>query len=224
MLRPRLLILDLDGTLLDTLADITALLGRALAAHGLSEPAASAVRGFLGDGARTLVARAVSSDRRDLVPAVLERYLAEYAADPTPKTEAMPHAAALLAALPALSIRAAVCTNKRGELARVIAARRGLPIPAELIVGAGDCPRSKPYADPLLLLLERAGVPATDAWMVGDSAQDVLAAHAAAVTGVAVTNGYGDPALLAAASPELVCADLGALLEHLQALAAPPAT
>ena len=63
--QPRLLVFDLDGTLLDTLADITVLLGRALVAHGRAAPPAAVVRGYLGDGARTLVAKAVADSVAD---------------------------------------------------------------------------------------------------------------------------------------------------------------
>ncbi|MBL8715709.1 MAG: HAD hydrolase-like protein [Myxococcales bacterium] len=209
-MQPRLLVFDLDGTLLDTLADITVLLGRALVAHGRPALPAAVVRGYLGDGARTLVAKAVAEADEALLDRVLARYRAEYEADPTPATRIMPHVEALLAWLPTVGIRAAVCTNKPAAVARAVVSR-SLPDVFVCVVGQGDAPRIKPAPDLLERALALADTPASEAWMIGDGPQDVLAARAVGVFSVAVANGYGHPAEVVAARPDLSIADLGEL-------------
>jgi len=212
---PRLLVFDLDGTLLDTLGDITVLLGRALVAHGRPPLPAAVVRGFLGDGAHALVAKAVARSDGDspeeaLIQRVLARYRAEYEADPTPATRTMPHVEALLAWLPTAGLQAAVCTNKPAAVARAVVAR-SLPDVFVCVVGQGDAPRIKPAPDLLERVLTLSRTSPGEAWMIGDGPQDVLAARAAGVTSVAVENGYGHRDEVVAARPDLSLADLGEL-------------
>lgn len=192
--RPRVVLLDLDGTLLDTLGDITLALGRALARHQRPEIPEPIVATMVGDGARTLVARALAAPPASAaVDAVLADFLAAYGDAPTSRTRLMPGALELLDALGARSIPAIVCTNKPGPLARIIVARvLGSLIFATL--GGGDTERLKPDPQPIHAALSLASVPARDAWMVGDGAQDIAAARAAGVFAIGVRSGYGDVA------------------------------
>jgi len=189
--QPRAVVFDLDGTLIDTLDDITLALARTLEKHGRAALDRDVVATMVGDGARMLVARAVSApaDSRD-VEAVLATFLDVYEADPTPASRPMPGALELLAALAARSIPAVVCTNKPGRLARVVvAATLGDRITATF--GGGDTSRSKPHPEPIVAALARVGVAPDHAWMVGDGPQDVAAARAAAVFAVGYRHGYG---------------------------------
>lgn len=212
---PRALLFDLDGTLLDTLDDVTLLLGRALARHGLPPSPPSAVRARLGDGARSLVARTLGLDEHDVrVDPVLATYRSTYAADPTPSTRLMPHVAEVLAWASARGIALAVCTNKPAEVAREVVSRT-LPGVFGVVVGQGDAPRAKPAPDLVELALLRLGVAASDALMIGDAPQDVLAGRAAGTRTVALRNGYGDAAALARAAADVVLDDLDGLRQWL---------
>ena len=190
--RPRAVVFDLDGTLLDTLGDIALALGRALELHGRPAPDRDAVARMVGDGARVLVARALSAaPDAALTEAVLASFLDAYAADPTPATRLMPGAAELLAALRVRSIPAVVCTNKPGPLARLIVERIfGTQIVATF--GGGDTARLKPDPEPIVASLTRVGVAQAAAWMVGDGPQDIAAARAAGVFAIGVRGGYGN--------------------------------
>jgi phosphoglycolate phosphatase len=196
---PALIVFDLDGTLVDSLEDIAITLGRALAAHGRPAPARAALARMVGDGARTLVARAVGPDA-DAVDRILVTYLAAYAADPTPATRAMPSAIEVLDALAARGIAAAVCTNKPTEVARQVVARL-FDGRIERVVGADAATPLKPAPD--LVRIALGEVSPARAWMVGDGPQDVLAARAASVRSIAVRSGYGDPAAVAEAGPDV---------------------
>jgi len=172
---------------------------------------------MVGDGARTLVARALQSlELTDLeagkkeIERVHATFLEEYAAHPAEHTRPSRGALELLDALARARVPAVVCTNKRGPLARrIIELTLGDRVTAT--VGGGDVPRLKPAPDLVLAALAASGG-AGSAWMVGDAAQDVLAARAAGVTAIAVRNGYGDPTALAAAGADLSIDDLAALV------------
>lgn len=210
--RPHAVLLDLDGTLLDTLEDITVNLGRGLARHGYPKPSREEVARMVGDGAMALVARALAplGVGEAEVALVHASFLEEYAAAPAAHARPSTGCFELLDALAAAGIAAVVCTNKRGLIARRIIAQtfpgRALPT-----VGGGDAPRLKPAPDLLRAALATVGV-SGPAWMVGDSEQDVLAARAAGLTAIGVRHGYGDPKKLDAAGPDLLVDDLTALI------------
>jgi phosphoglycolate phosphatase len=191
--RPRGVVFDLDGTLVDTIDDITLALARALEQHGRRAPEREIVASMVGDGARVLVARALSAPPDSpAVELVLSSFLGAYAADPTPATRLMPGALGLLDALAARSIPAVVCTNKPGPLARTVVERMlGGMIAATL--GAGDTARLKPDPEPVVAALARVGVGPADAWMIGDGPQDIAAARAALVFAIGYRGGYGKP-------------------------------
>ncbi|MGZ5967007.1 MAG: HAD family hydrolase [Polyangiales bacterium] len=202
---------DLDGTLVDTLDDITIVLGRVLVAHGRAAPERSAVSKMIGDGARMLVARAVGLPAEDAeVGALTAAYVAAYEADPTPATIANPGSIALLDALGARKIPALVVTNKPGKIARAVVERTfGSRVRATF--GAGDVPRMKPHPELILAALRAVDVAPDRAWMIGDGPQDIEAARAAGVTAIAYRGGYGN----AAAGADLAIDDFAELISRL---------
>ena len=119
----------------------------------------------------------------------------------------------LLAALAEAGLRVGVVTSKRQESAQLTRDLLELPVPLTVVLE--DTDRHKPEPEPLLLALERLGVPAADAVYVGDAVVDVLAALAAGMDVIAVTWGAGEPAALRAAGPTAVVdsvAELASLL------------
>jgi phosphoglycolate phosphatase len=191
-------VFDLDGTLLDTLDDIRITLNRTLVAAGWPERGRDEIARAVGDGAKTLVARAMRVPIDDArVEPMLAKYVVEYEADPTPATKTMPGAIALLDLLEGRGVRVGIVTNKpRGVVDRVLA--RALPRRFDVVIAAGDVARLKPEPDPILAALARMGVAPSEAMMVGDGAPDVIAARAAGVFSIGCTFGYGDEKLRAA--------------------------
>jgi len=117
----RAVVFDVDGTLIDSLRDIVGGVELALRRHGVTPPRSDVIAGFVGDGARQLVARSLGYDLDDArVGPVLATYLEYYEAHPVGHAVPMPGAVAALAALSAMPL--AVCTNKpRGVTAGVLA-------------------------------------------------------------------------------------------------------
>ena len=198
LLRPPAAVLfDLDGTLLDTAADIALALSRAFADHGHEAPPPAAVRQMIGKGAPVLVERAVAE--RQLVldaagrAAVLERFFHHYGRlQEDDECVAQPYEGAreALSALHEAGFPLAVVTNKYHRFAVGLLQRLDLARHLRVVVGGDTCERRKPDPMPLLHACTQLGVAPGDALMVGDSANDVEAARAAGMPVVLVPYGY----------------------------------
>lgn len=187
----RLAVLDLDGTLVDSLDDLHASVNHALAAVGLPPRTREEVHGFVGEGARLLLARA-AGDREDLVEPALAAWRPHYEAHCLDRTVAYPGIPALLAGA---GRALAVHTNKPGALARKILDGLGLLSRFAVVLGGDEAPR-KPDPTGLREIMVRAGATAAETVFIGDSRVDVRTGLAAGVPMVAVTWGFGTRAEL----------------------------
>jgi phosphoglycolate phosphatase len=207
----RLAIFDLDGTLVDSLDDLHASVNHALGVVGLPARSREEVRGYVGEGARLLLARAVSPQDHLLEPA-LAAWRAHYAAHCLDHTRTFPGIEALLAGA---GRRLAVHTNKPGAMARKILDGLGLLPRFAAVVGGDEAPR-KPDPTGVLEILARVGAAPRDAVFVGDSRVDVETARAAGVSLVAVTWGLASRADLVAAGATVLVDDAAALAPFLR--------
>ena len=190
----RLAILDLDGTLLDTLDDLHASVNHALAAVGLPPRSRAETEAFVGEGARVLLARAVAP-RLDLLGPALAAWQAHYADHCLDRTRPYPGIPELLTRS---GRRLAVHTNKPGDMARHTLAGTGLLGRFAEVTGGDEAPR-KPDPAGTLELMRRFGARPEDTVFIGDSPTDVRTARNAGVTMVAVTWGFRPRAELRAA-------------------------
>jgi phosphoglycolate phosphatase len=190
----RAAILDLDGTLVDTLDDLAASVNHALGAVGLPPRPLAEIRTFVGEGARRLVERAVGPHGHLAEPA-LAAWWSHYEAHCLDRTRPYPGIASLLAGA---GRALAVHTNKPGALARTILGGLGLLERLAMVVGGDEAPR-KPDPTGTLEILARLGCAPGDAVMVGDSRVDLATARAAGIPFVAVTWGFQPRAELATA-------------------------
>jgi phosphoglycolate phosphatase len=199
---PRLAVLDLDGTLVDSLDDLHASVTHALAEVGLPPRSRDEVRGFVGEGARLLLERAVAPHVHLVEPA-LAAWRVHYEAHCLDRTRPFPGVAALLAGAPCAL---AVLTNKPGALARRILGGLGLLPRLAAVVGGDEAPR-KPDPAGLLAIMARVGATPEETALVGDSPVDVATARAAGVRMIAVTWGLATRAQLVAAGATTFAAD-----------------
>lgn len=198
----RLVAFDLDGTLVDSRRDIAASANDALRAVGLPPYEMDVITGFVGGGARKLLARCCGP-REELIEPALEAFFAHYEHHLLDTTRPYPGVPELLAALHG-RVRLAVGTNKPGRFARTICDR--LFGPRFVQVLGGDEIARKPAPDMLAQLCATAGVPPAEALYVGDMTIDRDAAAAAGLAFAGVAWGYGASALgdgLLAAPAEL---------------------
>jgi len=205
----RLLVLDLDGTLVDSSRDIAAALDAALQrlVPGTAPIPLERVLDFVGEGARLLIERSLEHASLALpVDELLAVYLDCYRERLLDTTRLYPGMAEALAALGPAGPALAVLTNKPGDLSRTILEGLGVADRFARILGAGDVPARKPDPAGLLALLDELGIPAAEAWMVGDSATDVHTGRAAGVRVAGVAWGF-HPAGLRAAGPDRILDD-----------------
>lgn len=200
---------DLDGTLADTLPDIAASTNFVRARHNLPPLPLAAVRTFVGDGARALLARALAEvlpgaddDRAALLDAAMASYTAHHEAQCTVHARLMPGVALHLDRLLAAGHALAVVTNKPERLARFVLAHLGVADLFGAIVGGDTLPERKPSPGPLLAALRELRAPTAGATMVGDGVPDLRAGRAAGLSTIACLYGYGDPAALRACGPD----------------------
>lgn len=192
------LLCDLDGTLVDTAADLTDSLNRLLAEHGLAPLPERRVRHLVGRGAGRLVeaglAEAGAPADGDALPAYTARFLDIYEAAPAARSRPYPGVSGTLESLRATGWRLGVCTNKPQALSEAVLRELGLLDLFEAVGGGDRFPVRKPDGAHLHAILELmgAGAAAEHAVLVGDSRTDVRAARDAGVPVVLVDYGYTD--------------------------------
>lgn len=203
-LAPKLLALDLDGTLVDSAPDIAHCLGRALEAVGFEAPGEARTRVWIGDGLETTIARALAhsaqreargsgqglrADERQA--AALRAFLDCYRDNLFVRSQLYPGVAQTLDALHARGLTLCCVTNKRFAFSDALLAQAGVRHRFALVLGGDSLPEKKPSPLPLLAAAEQLGVAASAAVLVGDSHQDLRAARGAGYGFVLATYGYG---------------------------------
>lgn len=195
-LRPRAVIFDLDGTLIDSRLDLYHAVNHALRTVGLPERSLEEVTGFVGEGVALLVSRALGG-HDDLMKPALSAWWSFYGEHLLDNTVLYPGIAELL---DSARVPLAVHTNKPGEPARRILEGLGIRDRFVAVVGGDEAPR-KPDPTGTRGILAQMGVAAADALYVGDSLIDIALARAVPMPVAAVTWGLVDPSRLAAADP-----------------------
>jgi phosphoglycolate phosphatase len=188
-------LLDLDGTLVDTVPDLASALNRLMAAHEMAPFSFAETAAMVGDGVAKLLERAFAARGGVSDAAAVAAFSADYSAHVAVGSKLYPGVARTLGALAGEGWRLAVCTNKPGVAAHALLAAVGLA-PLFAAVGAGDSfPVRKPDPAHLLATLRAAGGRPDAAVMAGDHRNDVLAACGAGVPCVFAAWGYGVPAM-----------------------------
>ncbi len=216
--RVRLVLFDLDGTLVDTAPDLTRAVNRMLAQLTLPPVAQSDVCRWVGDGVRVLVSRALGGGREaGSASAPEERgidlfwraYGREICVDSRPYAGVTP----TLTGLRARGFKLACVTNKPRSLALSLLEAVALRRHFDLVVGGDSLALKKPDPAPLVFACNELGVSPAETVMVGDSANDVRAARAAGTAVICVSYGYNQDVDLATLGPDRVIDSFAQLAE-----------
>ena len=183
----RAALIDLDGTLVDTLSEIAAAANAMLRDAGRPPVSTQAVTEAVGEGSPNLVAHLLGAGS---VERWLPVYLAHYRRLNGTTATLYPCAVEGLDAMRTAGLRIACVTNKPTELVEPLLGRLGIADRFDTIVGGGDTVDRKPLPAPLLLACERLAVEPGACVMIGDSRNDALAASAAGITSLTVPYGY----------------------------------
>jgi phosphoglycolate phosphatase len=185
------LAIDLDGTLLDTLVDLTNGLAPILATRGLPLLTATDVRPLIGDGLAALLERALAHYGQAPHPGDYSAFAQAY--EHVSGTDTRPYEGALAALdhAAANGWQLAICTNKAEAAARHLLDRLGLSSRFAAVCGGDTFSVSKPDPGHLLGTIERAGGTADRSVAIGDLRHDLLAARAGGVPAIWAEWGYG---------------------------------
>ena len=216
---------DLDGTLVDTAAEIAEAANRALDTHGIPRRPVAEITLLIGAGTRELMlkllARCFLMDASlasrvgvDDVLASLDDHYAQ-----TTGSSAVPYGGCreALAALKLAGIKLACTTNKEMRHARRVLKLTRLDAYFDLVIGGDSLPEKKPHASVLRHVAAQLGVPTTRCAHLGDSAVDVAAARAAGVSAWAVPYGYNAGVPIEASKPDRLFQNLQQVAEHVLA-------
>lgn len=190
-------IFDLDGTLLDTLDDLTNAVNHALACYDLPARTREQVRPLLGYGVRNLIRCSMPEGADEaLFEKVLAEYMPYYAAHCQEATAPYDGIAALLEKLGALGVKAAVVSNKPDDAAKTLCLHH-FGESLALAVGHFEGMERKPAPDMLTFAMRELGCDAARTVYVGDTEVDFQTARNAGIDCIGVTWGYRDRAELA---------------------------
>ncbi len=187
-------IFDLDGTLLDTLADLAASCNYALRTHGMPEHSIDDVRRFVGNGVRKLMERAIPDGEAnpdfEATFATFREYYMHHSLD---TTKPYPEIMDTLAELKARGCRLAVVSNKM-MAATVELCKHFFPDTIEVAIGENEAEgiKKKPAPDTVLVALKQLGVSGEDAVYVGDSDVDLATARNSGLPCISVLWGFRD--------------------------------
>lgn len=214
---PKLVMFDLDGTLIDSVPDLAAAVDVMLRQLGRDPAGDDQVRHWVGNGARVLVRRALAGGMahehidEGATEQALAMFLEAYAGDHSRST-VYPGVRALLDQLQADQVPLALVTNKPSRFVPELLADKQLDGYFRWLVGGDALPVQKPDPAALNWVMQQAAVSAAQALFVGDSRSDVLAARAAGVPVVAVSYGYNHGQSIATENPDLLVDSLDALI------------
>lgn len=191
----RAVLFDLDGTLLDTIADLAEGANRTLEELGRPQRSLEEIQSFVGKGIPHLVRRCMTegtSATEEEIEAAIAVFKRHYAEVNGRATRIYPGIPETLAALSERGIALGVVTNKAAAFTEPLLERVGLAEHFDVVVSGDTLAVKKP--DPAVLhhACDRLGIDSAAALMIGDSANDALAARAAGMPVLLVTYGYSE--------------------------------
>lgn len=203
------MLFDLDGTLIDSRADLARSINLMLTELGRPELPEDTVASFVGDGVRVLVYRSLTATHPERQPpeeklhkegvALMHKH---YAEQMFVTTHLYPQVAETLKFF--RNKRKAVVTSKEVRFTELILERFGIAGDFDCIIGGDTLPERKPDPKPVMEAVRRLGGPAEAAVMIGDSENDVNAGRRAGVGTCAVTYGFRTAEQLRETAPDVM--------------------
>jgi phosphoglycolate phosphatase len=192
----KLVAFDLDGTLVDSAADIARAVDCMTRDLGLPPPDINMVRSWVGDGVRMLLKRALGAGRDSEPPAelyqkALSAFRRAYHQSLASESRLYPGALETLNYLYQRNFALACITNKSAEFTRPLLQALAIDSYFGVVVSGDSLPQRKPSPEPLLHTARHFGISPDRAVMVGDSRNDLMAARAANFMAIGVRYGYG---------------------------------
>jgi phosphoglycolate phosphatase len=186
----KLILFDLDGTLVDTVADIRNALNYALNPYGTKDLSVEETKKLIGEGLSRLIEKSLGKERIKWKDAAIARFLDHYSKHIADNSTVYPYVRETLERLS--DHKKAIISNKKEDLSRDLLKKLDMLKHFELIVGSDTALEKKPSAVPVIYALSNFTIRSDEAVIVGDSTYDIEAGEKAGVKTIAVTYGYGE--------------------------------
>jgi phosphoglycolate phosphatase len=198
-LSPRLLIFDLDGTLVDSQGAIARSFNVALATGGHDAVDHARVHRMIGMPLVDMFVACLDPAHHDAIPAYIVAYREHHGTVEIPRLAVFPGVVETLSTCRKAGLSIAVATNKNQQAADQVVELRGLRKLVDFVLGGDVLAEAKPHPAPVLYLLERFGRSPHEALVIGDSDYDMMMAAGAGVAACGVTYGAQSEASLRSA-------------------------
>ncbi|MFQ5455378.1 MAG: HAD family hydrolase [Nitrospirota bacterium] len=199
----KLLIFDLDGTLIDSKRDIATAVNLTFREIGLPEKEPEVIYGYVGDGVRMLIQRSLGNDCRYNFDEAISIFRRHYLAHLLDTTRFYPEIEEVLDYY--RNKKKAIVTNKPIEYTSKIIDGLGVNDRFHIVVGGERGYSLKPEPDMILKVIDELKVNNELAVLIGDSINDILAARAAGIRSCAVGYGLGEADILKESKPDIFC-------------------
>lgn len=216
----RMIIYDLDGTLLDAFEDIRQALNHGLATLGFPPKTLEETKGLVGEGVVKLVEKALGPGREDLIPRAMQLVKEFYQDQPASHSRLYDGVPETLAELRRRGYMQAVLTNKPHVIAVEACERLGLAALVDRVQGEDAAHPLKPDPRAALIVIEEMGFTPADAVVVGDGDPDVELARAAGLPVIACGWGVNTPARMRELGVDALVERISDLLTLLPGVAA----
>jgi phosphoglycolate phosphatase len=208
----KLVVFDLDGTLIDSKKDLVVSVNATRQHYSLDDLDSHTVESYVGNGAAVLIEKAMGAGFTDEdLSSALDYFIHYYREHSLVYTDLYPEARNVIQAIADAGITQAVLTNKPVRISKEILAGLGLGDAFLQVYGGNSFETKKPDPEGLLRLMEEAGTSPSETLMVGDSTVDIQTARNAGCRSCGATFGF-QPESLADPAPEFLIANLGELL------------
>lgn len=207
--KPEMILIDVDGTLVDSVPDLAYCANEMMKRLGMPEPGEPKVREWVGNGVerlvrRTLIGRLDGEPDDALFDKAYPIYLELYAENTSKRSKPYPGVKEGLEYLKQAGYRLGCVTNKAEQFTVPLLKAFGLYDYFEIVVSGDTLTKKKPDPQPLLHVAEFFGVKPEQALMIGDSVSDVTAARAAGFQIVCMSYGYNHGVDIREANPDAV--------------------
>jgi phosphoglycolate phosphatase len=222
MFKPKLVLIDLDGTLVDSVPDLTYCVDEMMQALNMPPRGEAAVRTWVGNGVQRLTERALVNDldghpEPELLNKALPIFLALYAENTSKRSrlyDGVLEGLDYLQSCPDLII--GCVTNKAAQFTIPLLSNLGIYDRFKIVISGDSLAEKKPHPLPLLHAAETFGIDPSDALMIGDSKSDVKAARAAGFKIACLTYGYNHGEDIRKYEPDIVLDSLADIKRYIQ--------